>query len=103
MLHNLLQFTDSYLPSLSTSRARCYHNFKFTLYQTSIDNCKYAFFPRTAPERNNLTAHIVKLLKYRMAGNLTGIKFEEIASKLHNKNMMDFKFDEMLGKKTHSK
>ena len=35
--------------------------------------------------------------------NLTGIKFDEIASKLHNKNMTDFKFDEMLGKKRHSK
>ena len=35
--------------------------------------------------------------------NLTGIKFDEIASKLHNKNMTDFKFDEMLSKKTHSK
>ena len=32
--------------------------------------------------------------------NLTGIKFDEIASKLHSKNI---KFDEMLGKKTHSK
>ena len=30
-----------------------------------------------------------------------GIKFDEIASKLHNKNMMDFKFDEMPGKKAH--
>ena len=35
--------------------------------------------------------------------NLTGIKFDEIASKLHNKNMTDFIFDEMLSKKTHSK
>ena len=35
--------------------------------------------------------------------NLTGIKFDEIASKLHNKNMTDFKFDEMLSKKTNSK
>ena len=35
-----------------------------------------------------------------MAGNL---KFDEIASKLHNKSMTDFKFDEMLSKKTHSK
>ena len=34
--------------------------------------------------------------------NLTGIKFDEIASKLHNKNMTDFKFDEMPGKKAHS-
>ena len=34
--------------------------------------------------------------------NLTGIKFDEIASKLHNKNMTEFKFDEMLGKKAHS-
>ena len=33
--------------------------------------------------------------------NLTGIKFDKIASKLHNKNMMDFKFDEMPGKKAH--
>ena len=32
-----------------------------------------------------------------------GIKFDEIASKLHNKNMTNFKFDEMLGKKTHIK
>ena len=32
-----------------------------------------------------------------------GIKFDEIASKLHNINMTDFKFDKMLGKKTHSK
>ena len=31
-----------------------------------------------------------------------GIKFDEIASKMHNKNMMDFKFDEMSGKKAHS-
>ena len=31
--------------------------------------------------------------------NLTGIKFDEIASKLYNKNMTDFKFDEMPGKK----
>ena len=31
-----------------------------------------------------------------------GIKFDEIASKLHNKNMTDFKFNEMLGKKAHS-
>ena len=35
--------------------------------------------------------------------NLMGIKFDEIASKLHNKNMTDFKFDEILSKKTHSK
>ena len=35
--------------------------------------------------------------------NLTGIKFDEIASKLHNKYMTNFKFDEMLSKKTHSK
>ena len=34
--------------------------------------------------------------------NLTGIKFDEIASKLHNKNMTDFKFDEMPGKKAHT-
>ena len=34
--------------------------------------------------------------------NLTGIKFDEIASKLHNKNMTDFKFDEMPGKKAPS-
>ena len=34
--------------------------------------------------------------------NLTGIKFDEIASKLHNKNMMDFKFNKMPGKKAHS-
>ena len=34
--------------------------------------------------------------------NLTVIKFDEIASKLHNKNMTDFKFDEMPGKKAHS-
>ena len=33
--------------------------------------------------------------------NLTGIKFDEITSKLHNKNMTDFKFDEMPGKKAH--
>ena len=31
-----------------------------------------------------------------------GIKFDKISSKLLNKNMMDFKFDEMLGKKAHS-
>ena len=31
-----------------------------------------------------------------------GIKFDEIASKLHNKNMTDFKFDEMRGKRAHS-
>ena len=30
------------------------------------------------------------------------IKFDEIASKLHNKNMTGFKFDEMLDKKAHS-
>ena len=34
--------------------------------------------------------------------NLTGIKFDKIASKLHNKNMTDFKFDKMPGKKAHS-
>ena len=34
--------------------------------------------------------------------NLMEIKLDEIASKLHNKNMTDFKFDEMLGKKAHS-
>ena len=35
---------------------------------------------------------------YRMAG-----KFDEIASKLHNKNMTDFNlFDEMPGKKAYS-
>ena len=30
--------------------------------------------------------------------NSTGIKFDEIASKLHNKNITDFKFDKMPGK-----
>ena len=34
--------------------------------------------------------------------NLMVIKFDEIASKLHNKNMTDFKFDEMPSKKAHS-
>ena len=37
-----------------------------------------------------------------LSENLTGIKFDEIASKLHNKNMTDFKFDEMPSKKAHS-
>ena len=59
LLHNLLQIPERYLPSLSTSRTRCHHNFKFTHYQTSIDNYKYAFFPRTVPDWNNLPAHIV--------------------------------------------
>ena len=31
-----------------------------------------------------------------------GLKFDEIASKLHNKNMTDFKFDKMPGKKACS-
>ena len=34
--------------------------------------------------------------------NLTGIKFDEIASKLHNKNMTDFNLIKMSGKKAHS-
>ena len=54
LLHNLLQIPECYLPSLSTSRTRCHHNFKFTHYQTSINNYKYAFFPRTVPDWNNL-------------------------------------------------
>ena len=37
-----------------------------------------------------------------MGENLTGIKFDEIASKLHNRNTMDFNLNEMPGKKAHS-
>ena len=47
-----------HLPSLSKSKTRCHNNFKFTHYQTSIDNHKYAFFSRTVPDWNNLSAHI---------------------------------------------
>ena len=48
-----------HLPSLSKSKTRYHHNFKYTHYQISIDNYKYGFFPRTAPDWNNLPAHIV--------------------------------------------
>ena len=34
--------------------------------------------------------HATMLLHTVWPENLTGIKFDEIASKLHNKNMMDF-------------
>ena len=48
------------------------------------------------------TLHAYNYLHTVWPENLTGIKFDEIASKLHNKNMTDFKFDEMPGKKAHS-
>ena len=32
---------------------------KFLHYHTSIDNCKYSFFPRTIPEWNGLPQDII--------------------------------------------
>ena len=50
---------ECYLPQLSTSRTRSHHEFKFLHYQTNIDSYKYAFFPRTVLDWNNLSANIV--------------------------------------------
>ena len=36
----------------------------FIHYQTSIDNYKYAFFPRTVPDWNNLPARIVSIVTH---------------------------------------
>ena len=59
ILHKLICIPESYLPKLSTSRTRCHHEFKFLHYQTNVDSYKYAYFPRTILDWNNLTENIV--------------------------------------------
>ena len=59
ILHKLIYIPECYLPQLSTSRTRSHHEFKFLHYQTNIDSYKYAFFPRTVLDWNNLSANIV--------------------------------------------
>ena len=46
-------------PTPCTSRTRCHHEFKVLHYQTNIDSYKYAFFPRTILDWNNLSVKIV--------------------------------------------
>ena len=38
---------------------RCHHELKFLDYQTNVDSYKYAYFPRTVLDWNNLTENIV--------------------------------------------
>ena len=59
ILHKLICIPESYLPQLSTSRTRCHHEFKFLHYQKNVDSYKYAYFPRTILDWNNLTENIV--------------------------------------------
>ena len=59
ILHNLIYILEYYLPQIFTSRTRGHHEFKFLHYQTNNDTYKYAFFPRTIPDWNNLSANIV--------------------------------------------
>ena len=59
ILHKLICIPESYLPQLSTSRTRCHHEFKFLHYQTNVDSYKYACFPRTVLDWNDLTENIV--------------------------------------------
>jgi len=62
IIHNLIEIPIHYLPTLSpVTTTRFSHNQKFLHYQTSIDNYKYSFFPRTIPEWNELPQDIINI------------------------------------------
>ena len=63
ILNNYLIIPSSYLPLPSPiTSTRSNHSYKFLHYQTSINNYKYSFFPRTVPDWNDLPESAVNSL-----------------------------------------